>query len=32
MENERQSSGLIPMNENEDDEIQIPNTNIPYDP
>ena len=33
MESERQNSGLVPLNdENEDNEVEIPHTNIPYDP
>jgi hypothetical protein len=33
MEKERQNSGLIPLNdENEENEVEVPCTNIPYDP
>jgi hypothetical protein len=32
MEVYRQNSGLIPMNMDEDEDIEIPSTYIPYDP
>lgn len=33
MEKERQNSGLVPINdENDENEVEVPQTNIPYDP
>lgn len=32
MEKERQNSGLIPVSEAEDSDVELPQTNLPYDP